>query len=269
MFLIVLSLLLVTACTLPEQVDMGGRYSYKPAKTRLDSINYILAADDVPIDSSSLEDSKLFMEAFDEPNISLNGADTAIIRLVVSVKNKKSIIIRITGDRLIRKIYQSGAYFPELNMELLTDQEKKNFKTLAYNLGLNRRILPEDFKSWYDSVTVVNPKLKSQAYYDELLRKATVSEKLKYKADTLMISNSILNDLYRNIKYSGCLQLPPFDSTVCFDSHDNGGYYLEVNTRHKYSIIQQTYGCNKRAGLGGLCVYLLALAKMEDEYSLN
>jgi hypothetical protein len=268
-FFVVLLFEIFSACVSHERVDIGGKYFYKVPRTKLDSINYMLPVDDIPMDSVSVGNSRIFMEAFDESNISLKGADTPIIRLVVSVRHKKSMIIRITGDRLIRKVYQSGAYYPELNLELLTEQEKKDFNSLEYNLGLKSRVLPEHFKRWYDSVTAVNPTLKSQSYYDELVQKATVSDKLKYKTDTFVITRSTLNDLYRKIKASGCLQLPPFDSTPCFDSHDNGGFYLEVNSPQKYSIVQQTYGCKKRAGFAELYTYLVALAKLKDEYSLD
>jgi hypothetical protein len=261
--------IVIEGCNTGTQMTPPGGYQYRKPLTWFDSVNYIFPLKNLPPDSTALKNSMLIMKAFDEPNISLVGSENPIIRLVVQISNKNTLIIRIDRNRVIRKTYKSGTIFPSLELDSLNKEELRHYYVLRYNLGMAlKNRISENTKRYNDSVTKLLPKLKSKSYYDYLVGKATVKADLKYQLDTFMFPARELRALMDSISHSGFWSLAPFDTTVCEDSYHNGGYYLEVNTRYRYSFVQQTYGCQDRMRFRQLCKFILTLAKVDSDYQL-
>lgn len=266
----VIFLVIVTSCNnIPRSTYwINGGYPYKKPNSHSDSNNYIFPVSGIPFDSVGYDNSRQFMQAFDERNISLSGSEKPIIRLILDINSKKPTIICIEGSQMNVKQYKSGSYFPSLDFDSLTREEQRDFNILEHNLGLKRKRLVDPYKKSRDSFTLLHPRLLSREYYNELVRKATIKEEFEYSKQVIPFSEENYSVLFDKVYHSGFWQLAPFDTTVCYDSYHNGGYYLEINTQERYSFVQQTYGCAKRGDFSALCMFIVSLARLEKEFKL-
>lgn len=258
----ILAAFLLNSCKTELKKDLC-RYAYRSPKSKSDSLNYVLPVSDHTFDTVTLNNSRHILEAFSEPNISLKGSDTPIIRLVVDGVYKLGLTsIRITGNTLIKKKYLSGNCFPEPQPDRLSPLEKRDYYILERNLGVNQRVLSEKVKAFNDSVSKNNPLLFSSHYYDSLVRKATPAIDFTYRADTIILSSLAVNKLFGMLNTPQLLKLPPYDIIDSL-SIDEGGYYIEINTPTGYSLLQQSGNSRKRTGVEKLFKYMLELAGIQ------
>lgn len=101
----VIFLVIVTSCNnIPRSTYwINGGYPYKKPNSHSDSNNYIFPVSGIPFDSVGYDNSRQFMQAFDERNISLSGSEKPIIRLILDINSKKPTVICIEGSQMIVK----------------------------------------------------------------------------------------------------------------------------------------------------------------------
>lgn len=245
--------------------EIKGRYNYVIPRSQKDSANYFLPVNDYMFDSVSLYNSNALMMAFKEPNISLSGSDKPIVRIVLEdIKKYGRSVIRIQDGILHIKKHMSGDWTPQVDPEKLTKEEKSDYYAMQYKYGLYNRVISDRLKHQFDSILIVRSNLLSRSYFDSLIKKATRDVNFRFNEDSITLSKNELITLFQLMNETDILQQPIFEENNNSEYFDVGGYYIEVNTKNKYSLVQRSLYGSGRKDLDKVYKYVLKLAHLNN-----
>lgn len=241
--------------------EIQCRYNYIMPRSEKDSTNYFLPVNDYVFDSVALYNSNALLLAFHEPNISLSGSDQPIVRLVLEdMKKYGRSVIRIQDGVLYKKKHLSGDWTPQVDPEKLTRDEKADYYVMQYKLGLYNRVMPDRLRYQFDSIFAVRSKWLTGNYFDSLVRKATLDVDFRYSEDSLSLSGNEISKLFHLLSKTDIFKQPIFEQNDNSEYFDDGGYYIEVNTKKKYSVVQRSFNDSGRKELDKVYNYILQLS---------
>jgi hypothetical protein len=262
-------LLAIIACNHGVDYPAGG-YNYPATVNSKDSGFYYY-----PLKNSlSRKDSflyggeRLFFQAFDEPNLSLQPLIKEEFRLVYSCWGCKTYMIMLRADSLIIKSgYNSNAYIQ--TDSLLTKIEKRR-------LNILRRWFPLDDKTrdavkhhYLDSLLNLYPQLGDPAYYQYLENRSYVRDtQFTYEQTSRPVIKDSFNYFIRQINNAGFWKMPFMVGCDAYPTDGGDGIILEANTKYKYQVTRVDLCADSIDAISKACQFLINYAGLGKEINL-
>lgn len=199
---------------------------------------------------------KYFYEGFKEENLSLAPPKVGVFRFTfVCGFCGKAAIIKIKRNEIVIKKNIRGYAGVTIEFDKLTQDEYNDYRIIEryypYTLSkFSESVNPKNinnYKKYYDSIVLENPRLNDQEYFEKLKFKASVYYKMDSGFTTMRIAipDSKYRQIVNNINNSGFWQRPI--SEVCSQTPmDGDGFALEAATQQSYHLVYSNYCIDER-----------------------
>jgi len=273
-FKIICTAFLFISCHSPSITFPEGGYPYPETISQSDSTFYF-----VPLrDSLSKRDSILYANgfrlyrAFDEPNLSLQPADSVTFRYLFSLALGNPYLIKLVGHVMTIKEIDSGKSIPSADETRLTDIERIHFRFLERRYPVGDREYKPKWRQYIDSMIKRYPELLSPVYYMHLYDKMYMGrpqERIYHFCTKILpdwqyqkFIQLLDNSGYWKMHYSVDCAEPPMDGW---------GFTLEANTGRRYnSVSAGSCGvADSAAVLKKACQWLIDCSGLKMEFRVS
>ena len=282
--ILIFCLLIVCGCSNDDhEITIAyppGGYQFAKEITDKDFYHYPLIGKISRRDSFYIAyDDGYFFRLFKEPNISLRPAAKPIFRLACSGRYD-CYVISLTEDKIIVK-ETKDVYWPEIDLDKLTETERKHWRILRREFPLDEvkpfervaaPLPPPDQldesirrKNERDSIVKNTPELFNPKYYDYLLKKATINRKDSFSFTTKVIKIT-KEDFGRVVNLINALGYWKIPYELNWGMvNDANSYILEANNGIKYNAVNIIDEFEGRYEFRKACQELKKMAKIDNQ----